>query len=244
MTEKIPAVSRFDRFLGKEASFSPNDPSEWDGWAPFYGGEADWLEAIHNPDIKELAAPDGKRLLDIGCGTGRRARAVFGGAARLTAADSSRGMAAVAREVLRDLKQAEVLELDIEKDALPSALEFDAAVAVSVMHHISDAAGALERVKARLAPGGAIIIVDALSGNPPLAALRYYLEMLTLHNPLRLAAAFLKNMFLDTRMSRHKRREAHLTFEEFRRRYAAVLPGARFEVRHGIFGYLVWKKPA
>lgn len=225
-----------------ELTSSPNDPAEWDEWAPAYGADVDWVEEIHNPDIIELAAPAGRRVLDLGCGTGRRARAVFAGAARLTAVDSSRGMAAVARGVLKDLPQAEVLEADIEKDALPPG-EYDAAVAVSTMHHIRDAEAALEKVKARLAPGGVIVIVDALAGNPPLTALKYYLEMLRLHSPLRLALAFLRAFFLDTRVARHKAREVHLTYEEFRRRYAAVLPGARTEVRHGIFGYLVWKKP-
>lgn len=222
---------------------SPNDPAEWDEWAQHYGAEVDWVEEIHNPDIKELAAPDGRRVLDIGCGTGRRARAVFSGAAALTAVDSSRGMAAVARETLKGLTQARVEELDIEKDELPAGQEYDAAVAVSTMHHIRDAAAALERVKARLAPGGVIVIVDALSGNPPLTALKYYREMLALHSPLRLARAFFRAFFLETRVASHKRREVHLTLAAFRGRYAGLLPGAVVSVRHGIFGYLVWKKP-
>ena len=226
-----------------ELTSSPNDPAEWDAWAPDYGRDVDWVEEIHNHDLKELAAPDGRRVLDLGCGTGRRARAVFSGAARLAAVDSSHGMAAVARGVLKDLPQAEVLELDIEADELPAG-PFDAAVAVSTMHHIGDAEAALAKVKERLAPGGVIVIVDALKGNPPLTALGYYREMLALHNPLRLALGFFRAFFLDTRVARHKAREVHLTYEEFRRRYAAALPGARTEVRHGIFGYLVWKKPA
>jgi len=226
-----------------ELTSSPNDPAEWDAWAPYYGADVDWVEEIHNKDLAALAGADGRRVLDIGCGTGRRALAVFGRAAKLTAVDSSRGMAAVARQVLAGIKQAEVLELDIVKDALPAGLEFDAAVAVSTMHHISDPEAALARVKERLVPGGVIVIVDALSGNPPLTAARYYAEMLTLHSPFRLGRAFFRAFFLKTRVARHKAREVHLTFEEFSRRYAAVLPGARAEVRHGIFGYLVWKKP-
>ena len=223
---------------------SPNDPGEWDAWAPYYAGEVDWLEEIHNPDLRELAKPDGRRVLDIGCGTGRRALAIFGAAARLTAVDSSRGMAAAARENLASLGQAQVLELDIERDQFPPGLQFDAAVAVSTMHHVKEAVAALERVKERLVPGGRLIIVDAVAGNPPLKALGYYLEMFSRHNPLRLAAAFARGFLLDTRLARHKRREVHLTFGDFRRRYAQVLPGARCEVRHGIFGYLVWDKPA
>jgi SAM-dependent methyltransferase len=227
-----------------EERSSPNDPAEWDNWAPHYGEEVDWVEEIHNPDIKSLLAPEGRRVLDIGCGTGRRALAVFGGAARLTAVDSSAGMAAVARAALGGLPQAEVLRLDIEKDELPEGRLFDAAAAVSVMHHLRGYKGALERVKARLVPGGTLLIVDALAGNPPLTALKFYLEMLTRHSPWRLAAAFVRGAFLDTRLARHKAREVHLTMEQFRRRYSEVLPGAAIELRHGMFGYLVWKKSA
>lgn len=236
--ETIPAARR-----PADLPCSPNDPGEWDAWAPYYAAEVDWLEEIHNPDLRALAEPDGRRVLDIGCGTGRRALALFSAAARLTAVDSSRGMAAAARENLKALGQAQVLELDIERNDFPPGLQFDAAVAVSVMHHIKEAGAALERVKARLVPGGRLIIVDAVAGNPPLRALGYYLEMFSRHSPLRLAAAFARGFLFDTRLARHKRREAHLTFSEFCRRYAEVLPGARCEVRHGIFGYLVWRKP-
>ena len=85
--------------------------------------------------------------------------------------------------------------------------------------------------------------MDALAGNPPLTALKYYRDMLGLHNPFRLALGFFRAFFLDTRVARHKAREVHLTFDEFSRRYAAILPGAKTGVRHGIFGYLVWRKP-
>ncbi len=223
---------------------SPNDPREWDAWAPYYPEEVDWLEEIHNPDLRELVKPDGRQVLDIGCGTGRRALALFSAAARLTAVDSSRGMAAAARENLKGLGQAQVFELDIEREEFPPGLQFDAAVAVSVMHHIKEAGAALERVKSRLVPGGRLVIVDAVAGNPPLRALGYYLEMFSRHNPLRLAAAFARGFLLDTRLARHKRSEVQLTFGDFCRRYAEILPGARCEVRHGIFGYLVWDKPA
>jgi SAM-dependent methyltransferase len=243
MSENTRPGPAADRPHEEELPVSPNDPAEWDAWAPSYGAEVDWVEEIHNKDLAELAGARGARVLDIGCGTGRRARAVFAGAGRLTAVDSSRGMAAVARRELAGLEHAEVLELDIEKDDLPPGLEFDAAVAVSVMHHLRDARAALERVKSRLVPGGVLVIVDAVTGNGPLAAAGYYLEMLCRHNPLKLAAAFLSGHFLDTRLARHRAVEAQLTLEQFAKRYQAALPGARAERRHGLFGYLVWKKP-
>ena len=55
-----------------------------------------------------------------------------------------------AATILTDyIRSGEVLELDVERDELPAGLRFDAAVAVSTMHHVKDAAGALEKVKAK-----------------------------------------------------------------------------------------------
>ena len=225
-----------------ELAASPNDPKEWDEWAGDYGRDVDWLEEIHNRDLSELAPCEGKKVLDPGCGTGRRALALFGRALKLTAADSSGGMVKVAKKVLSALPQAEVLELDIEKGGLPPG-EYDTVIAVSVMHHIRNAEAAVRNLTDSMAPGGTLVIVDAVAGQPKLGALRYYLEMLYLHSPLRLARAFLNGFFLNTRVARHKKREVPLAIEEFRRRYAPLLPGASVEVRHGIFAYLVWHKP-
>ncbi len=226
-----------------ELAASPNDPKEWDEWAADYGRDVDWLEEIHNPDLAALAPGEGKKVLDAGCGTGRRALALFGKAAKLTAVDSSGGMVKTAKKILSALPQAEVLELDIEKGGLPAG-EYDSVIAVSVMHHIRNGEAAVRNLKDSLAPGGTLVIVDAVAGQPTLTALRYYLEMLFRHSPVRLARAFLNGFFLNTRVARHKRREVPLAFEEFRRRYAPLLPGASVEVRHGIFAYLVWRKPA
>ena len=225
-----------------ELASSPNDPREWDEWAGEYARDVDWLEEIHNRDLAALLPSEGKKVLDAGCGTGRRSRALFGRAARLTAVDSSKGMVKAAKEALALLPQAEVLELDIEQGGLPRG-EFDAVLAVSVLHHIRNAEAAVRNLVDSMAPGGTLVIIDAVAGQPGPAALRYYLELLFRHSPLRLFRAFLDAFFSDTRVARHKRREVPLTFEEFRRRYAPLLPGAAAEVRHGIFAYLVWRKP-
>ena len=225
-----------------ELASSPNDPKEWDEWAEDYGRDVDWVEEIHNRDLAALLPLEGKKVLDVGCGTGRRALSLFSRAAKLTAIDSSKGMVKTAKEVLSAMPQAEVLELDMENSGLPKG-EFDAVIAVSVMHHVRNAEAVVRNIVDSMAPGGRLVIIDAVTGQSWLTALRYYLEMLSMHNPLRLFRAFLKAFFLDTRVARHKRREVPLSFEEFRRRYAAILPGAVTEVRHGIFAYLIWKKP-
>ena len=223
---------------------SSNRREEWDAWAPDYGRDVDWLEEILDPDLRELLAPAGKRVLDAGCGTGRRAASVLGDASAVLAVDFSEGMAAVARDVFSAMGGAEVLLLDMEKEPLPPGRPFDAAMAVSVMHHIADPAAVLGKIKASLVPGGRLVLVDFVSGRPKAEALKYYLEMACRHAPWRLVAAFLKRSFCKTRLSAHQARENHLTLDAFERRYADLLPGGRVEVRHGIFAYFVWDKPA
>ena len=107
---------------------SSNRREEWDAWAPDYGRDVDWLEEILDPDLRELLAPAGKRVLDAGCGTGRRAASVLGDASAVLAVDFSEGMAAVARDVFSAMGGAEVLLLDMEKEPLPPGRPFDAAM--------------------------------------------------------------------------------------------------------------------
>lgn len=216
--------------------------TEWDDWAATYDAEAGWMGDIHDADLAALLSPSGRRMLDIGCGPGRRAARAFAGAARITAVDFSEGMAAEARKALAGLPGAEVLRLDMDREEPPG--EYDGAAAVFTMHHLRDPEGALRRAAARLAPGGVIVVVEALRGNTPAQLLRFYADMLRLHGPLRLGLAFFRSLAGGTRLARHKRAETDPDFAEFSRLYAAALPGARAERRHGIFGYLIWKKPA
>ncbi|MBI5745129.1 MAG: class I SAM-dependent methyltransferase [Elusimicrobia bacterium] len=222
---------------------SPNDPQEWDAWAASYSSDVDWLEAIHDPDLRELLAPAGKRVVDAGCGTGRRARAVLAGAAAVLAVDFSEAMSQAARMELSGVSGAQVLRLDLEREDLPGAGSFDAAMAVSVMHHIADPAAFLGRLKLALRPGGRLVLVDHVAGRPLRELARYYGGMFLAYNPVRLAGAFLKGFAADTMLSRHKKREAQFTLEEFSGRYSGLLPGCRVETRHGIFAYLIWDKP-
>ena len=111
------------------------------------------------------------------------------------------------------------------------------------MHHIRNVEAAVRNIVDSMAKGGTLVIIDAITGRPKLSTMRYYIEMLFLHSPWRLFRAFLSIFFLNTRMARHKRREVYLSFDEFGRRYAELLPGAVTEVRHGVFAYLIWRKP-
>jgi ArsR family transcriptional regulator len=96
---------------------------------------------------------------DLGCGTGRMARALAPFVARVIAVDPSAQMLDSARGRLADLDNVEVREGELE--ALPIADgALDAAVLLLVLHHVVDPGEALAEVARALKPGGRLLIVD------------------------------------------------------------------------------------
>lgn len=116
----------------------------YDRWAESY-------EATDNPVVAmddrvalpALAPTPGERVLDAGCGTGRHLRALTRAGVRVTGADFSAGMLAVAR---RGAPGAPVVQADLQH-ALPfRAGAFDAVLCALVGEHLD----ALEMVFAEL----------------------------------------------------------------------------------------------
>jgi tRNA (cmo5U34)-methyltransferase len=108
-----------------------------------------------------------QRILDLGTGTGETARRVLGRhpGARLVGIDASERMLAIARAVLGP--EAELLPARLE-DPLPDG-PFDLAVSALAVHHLgregkADLAG---RVRAVLAPGGALVVGDVIVPDDP-----------------------------------------------------------------------------
>lgn len=116
--------------------------------------------------IADYAASPGKRILDMGCGTGNVARACAARGAQLVAIDSNAGMLEVARA--KPLPQGcggeiEWLELGIAEieDRFDEAA-FDAIVSCLVFSELSldEQAYALDIARSRLVLGGHLVIAD------------------------------------------------------------------------------------
>lgn len=125
-------------------------------WAPAYESE----NAVTHLEQKLMArlgpSPAGRRLLDAGCGTGRRlARS---GAARATGVDLSPEMLAQGRRN-RALADAELLEGDLRALPLPNGA-FDVVWCRLAIGHLAELDAAYAELARVAAPGAAVIVTD------------------------------------------------------------------------------------
>jgi malonyl-CoA O-methyltransferase len=130
-------------------------------WAPFYDDDGNPLTAIEGPAVWSWFGPlDGRRVLDLGCGTGRHTMAlVEAGAREVVALDATPAMMVRAREKLAG-RGARVHWVH---HALPEVLPFrdstfDLAVLGLVAEHIAELARALAEVARVLTPDGRCIL--------------------------------------------------------------------------------------
>ena len=74
----------------------------YDAWAPLYDDDGNPLIAVEGPALREWFGPlEGRRVLDLGCGTGRHTLALVAAGASVSALDGSSEMLARARFKLR-----------------------------------------------------------------------------------------------------------------------------------------------
>jgi demethylmenaquinone methyltransferase/2-methoxy-6-polyprenyl-1,4-benzoquinol methylase len=94
------------------------------------------------------------RLLDVGGGTGRVARALSGQARRVIVVDPSAGM-------LRHAAGKGLASVCAPGEELPFAPEtFDRIIMVDTFHHVADQAHTVRELWRLLRPGGRIVIVE------------------------------------------------------------------------------------
>ncbi len=218
---------------------SPNDVKEWDGWAASYGATADLPGGLHDDELLWSVDFRNKRVLDLGCGTGRFARRLAGIASHVTAADFSAKMLETAAENLKGFSNIDLKFIDIEK-AAGGRGEYDIVTAISVLHHIAGLEAAVKNMKDFLAPGGKIIIVEHLHTRNPVSILKFYSAALLKLGPLICARLFLENVSGRSLIAAHMKSETKTTLEDFRQRYEGLFPGAGIRVESGIFAYLEW----
>jgi SAM-dependent methyltransferase len=102
----------------------------------------------------------GKRVLDMGCGTGEYALwYAINGAASVTGIDLSEGSLKVARKRKHSSKieNAEFLKMDILNGAFP-ADSFDYSYSVGVLHHTGDPLRGFKELVRVTKPGGVVVV--------------------------------------------------------------------------------------
>ena len=106
-----------------------------------------------------LGAVAGKRVLDVGCGTGQLAVDLAGRGADVTGVDPSPQMPDRARR-LASLRGVPVDFRDGAFGSLPRDQPFDIVTCNLVLCHLPEVAGPITEMASRLAPGGRLIITD------------------------------------------------------------------------------------
>ena len=115
--------------------------------------------------MQVLAAGQGDRLLEAGCGSGILCRQIAPAVApdgSLTGLDISPEMVSVARNLARQANQADIIHWCTGKaEALPfPRASFTAALAARVFLHVLDPEAVLEELKRVLSPGGKLVAMD------------------------------------------------------------------------------------
>jgi 2-polyprenyl-3-methyl-5-hydroxy-6-metoxy-1,4-benzoquinol methylase len=107
----------------------------------------------------------GTRVLDVGCGVGRWSRLLAAQGAEVTGVDLSPTMIAQARERAAAQGLAERCRFQVQDlSRLDVDGQFDVVLGVTVLQHILDPEllrAAVQRMAARLAPGGRMILLEA-----------------------------------------------------------------------------------
>lgn len=143
-----------------------NDLSnDYDGFAEAYAAESEssLLNAYYSrPAVVDLAGDvTGRRILDVGCGTGPVLEMLRERGAVVTGVDPSIKMLELARKRLgedADLHQAR-LSQDPDVRSLPFPDDtFDDAVACLVLHYLKDWSAPLAEIQRVLVPGGRLIL--------------------------------------------------------------------------------------
>jgi SAM-dependent methyltransferase len=107
--------------------------------------------------LLDQVPPGATRALDVGCGTGRFARALASRVDHVDAIDRSPETLALARERSRDVSNITYTDADLfDFDADPRGYDFISLIAV--IHHVDFDAATL-RLRSLLAPGGVLAVL-------------------------------------------------------------------------------------
>ena len=154
----VPIADGVPRFVGQE-HYASAFGEEWTRWPRTQLDSATGLDesrrGLQNAFTFPISELRGKRVLDVGCGTGRFAEIALEEGAEVVCVDMSRAID-VARENLGHFPTAHFVQADIFE--LPFKPEFDIVYSLGVLHHTPDPPRAFHCIARLLRPDGVISI--------------------------------------------------------------------------------------
>jgi SAM-dependent methyltransferase len=109
-----------------------------------------------------IALLAGKRIVDLGCGSGKLARRLAAAGNAVTGVDASEEQIRLARAEKAAGAAPDFILAPMENTGLPDA-SFDLAVVSQALHHASEPSAAVREAYRLLAPDGRLLILDLLA---------------------------------------------------------------------------------
>ena len=178
--------------------------------------------------------------LELGCGTGTFARLLAERADHVLALDLSPQMIRIAQERSGHLSNIDFQVADALTWAFPPE-QFDCIVSIATLHHLP-VEQVLVKMKAALAPNGALIVLDLFQASLS--------DMFTimLAIPVNFVLKYLKTgrvrppQAVREAWAEHAQHDTYASLSQLRQICRAILPGARVK-KHLLWRYsLIWKK--
>lgn len=144
-------------YKNRKPSIVHDSKEGYDKYAKFYDKTLEYLDSFEQGKLMAVTGPvKGKKVLDVGCGTGRIIRKLTEKGATVTGLDLSSEMVLVAQKKFPKVK---FVEGDIEK--LPfNDEEFDVVVASFLIVHLKGLMKAFDEVYRVLKAGGIFVITN------------------------------------------------------------------------------------
>lgn len=167
----------------------------YDLYADSYEKDYEYLNSFENDAVlKALGNLKGKKVLDVGCGTGRLIRFMIESGAEVSGVDISEGMLKIARKNFPEIEffKTEVENLPFEDNS------FDLVVAVFVIVHLKDLNGFFSEVYRILKDGGIFILTNINQRKAPKLKLKGGVEIVIeshYHRPEDVLKKLAQNLF-------------------------------------------------
>jgi SAM-dependent methyltransferase len=154
-------IRRYDRtqyFVTPQGSSLENVRSAYDRWSLVYDHDANPLPALESGPMRvAIGDVQRRRVLDLGCGTGRHTAWLSEQGAEVTAVDFSAGMLAQARSQCR-FGRVKFVVHDLHEPLPFAKCSFDVVVSALVLEHIRALDPFFSEIRRVLAPGGRALI--------------------------------------------------------------------------------------
>jgi SAM-dependent methyltransferase len=129
-----------------------------------YHGSAEWIQDVLG-DLFSLTEFNGKRVADIGSGTGRIVDIILdNGAAHVIAVEPSQGFEALKQRTVT--RADRITYINAPGEALPADSNIDYCIAFAMLHHVPDPRPIVDAAFRALKPGGRMLVwLYGLEGN-------------------------------------------------------------------------------